>query len=181
MKRRQNWRDVVADTLEPEEVAWRLYNSAKTKAKRRGLSFNLAYTDVLRPVKGGVCQVTGIPFDHRAKPAKGVDLPFRASLDRVDNTVGYLPNNIQIVCCIYNRSKGMWNVEDVETMAKAIMEKTMQKQLELPNVICRCAVCRKELRVPESVQRGVGPKCLKAFNPRLLNGKHTNDPPNRNG
>ncbi|NBT57499.1 hypothetical protein EBT16_01830 [bacterium] len=172
MKRRENWRDIVAEPLEPEEVAWRLYNSAKTKARKRGLTFKLKYNDVLRPVKAGACAVTGIPFDHRAKPARGVDLPFRASLDRIDNTVGYEADNIQIVCCIYNRSKGMWNVEDVVAMAEAIMK---QKQLELPEVICRCKKCRKELTAPDSVKMGLGPKCRKR-----LNGKHTNDPPNRN-
>ncbi|NDD53406.1 hypothetical protein EBZ39_05950 [bacterium] len=178
MKRRENWRDIVAEPLEPEEVAWRLYNSAKTKARKRGLTFNLKYNDVLRPVMAGVCAVTGIPFDHRAKPARGVDLPFRASLDRIDNTIGYQADNIQIVCCIFNRSKGMWNVEDVVAMAEAIM----QKQLELPNIVCRCAVCRRELRSAESVNRGIGPKCLTAVKAgRLFNGRHTNDPPNGNG
>lgn len=170
MSRRQNWRNVVADPLEPEEVAWRLYNSAKTKAKKRGLTFKLKYNDVLRPVLAGACQATGIPFDHRAKPATGVDLPFRASLDRIDNTVGYEPDNIQIVCCIYNRSKAMWNVDDVVTMAEAIM----QKQLELPGTVCRCKRCKRELTKPSSIKEGMGKKCS------IIVGRHTNDPPECN-
>jgi hypothetical protein len=106
--RRRNWREVEAEPICEAEVAWRLFNSAKAKAKSRGLSFTLKYNDVLRQVKRGRCPITGIAFDHRAKPApgRGPDLPFRASLDRVDNTKGYHPDNVMVVVKIYNNAKG---------------------------------------------------------------------------
>ncbi|CAB4136967.1 hypothetical protein UFOVP315_18 [uncultured Caudovirales phage] len=121
MTRRQHWRDIQSPVLEPEEVAWRLFNSAKSKAASRRLNFDLKFNDVLRRVRKGRCELSGIPFDHRAKPLKGVDLPFRASLDRTDNTEGYLPGNIRVVCCIYNRAKMMWAHEDVLHLAKALV------------------------------------------------------------
>lgn len=122
MKIRKDWRDSPTHAIEPEEVAWRLFNSAKLKAKRRGLAFDLRYNDVLRQVKRGVCCRTGIPFDNRAKPMCGPDLPFRASLDRVDNTRGYFPDNVEVVCKIFNQVKWCWNVEDVLYMAEKLME-----------------------------------------------------------
>jgi hypothetical protein len=131
MTRREHWRDVHSPILEPEEVAWRLFNSAKTKAKGRKLEFNLKYNDVLRRVRTGKCAVSGIPFDHRAKPVRGVDLPFRASLDRINNTKGYFPDNIQVVCCIYNRAKLMWGREDVLHLAMALIERDTALQEEM--------------------------------------------------
>lgn len=72
-------------------------------------------------LKKGQCEVTGIPFDMRQKPYRGMDFPFRASLDRTDNAVGYLPHNIQVVCKIYNQCKFIWNEEDVMEMAYALI------------------------------------------------------------
>lgn len=121
---RRNWRQVKSYSLTDEEVAVRLYNSAKNKSAKRGLEFTLEYYDVLERVKGGKCEVTGIPFDQRAKPYRGVDLPFRASLDRVDNTRGYHKDNIMVVCKLFNHAKYMWNTEDVLYMARKLVEGT---------------------------------------------------------
>jgi hypothetical protein len=129
-KVRLNWRSLETVKIEKEEVAWRLFNSAKLKAKRRGLDFNIKFGDVLRLVNKGACPVTGIPFDNREKPLKGPDLPFRASLDRMDNTRGYLVDNIMVVSKIYNHAKFNWNSEDVERMAQGIVSNI--KRSEIP-------------------------------------------------
>jgi hypothetical protein len=121
-KRRHDWRNANCVAIEPEEVAWRLFNSARNKAKSRGLTFDLRYNDVYRQVRKGHCARTGIPFDNRTKPITGPDLPFRASLDRIDNTKGYLPDNIAVVVKIWNHAKWVWNEEDVIRMAKGLLE-----------------------------------------------------------
>lgn len=121
-RRRTDWRQATTHAIDPEEVAWRLFNSAKLKAKRRGLDFDLRYNDVWTQVRVGKCCRTGIPFDHRAKPFYGPDLPFRASLDRVDNTRGYFPDNVEVVCKIFNQVKWCWNAEDVLYMARKLVE-----------------------------------------------------------
>lgn len=118
---RTNWRGVKSHALTPEQVSVKLFDSAKLKAASRKLDFKLDFNDVYQRVKKGTCEVTGIPFDMRQKPYHGMDFPFRASLDRTDNTVGYLPGNIQVVCKIYNQCKFIWNEEDVMEMAYALI------------------------------------------------------------
>ncbi len=109
--------------LSDEEVAWKLYSSAKNGAPTRNKDFELSYGDVLRLVKQGHCAMSGIPFDMNEKPFKGRDIPWRASLDRIDNSVGYLPDNIQVVCKMYNAAKYVWSDAEVLKLAKALAER----------------------------------------------------------
>jgi hypothetical protein len=114
--------------LEPEEVAWRLFNSAKLKAKKRQLDFDIKYNDVYRQVKRGSCPLSGITFDHRAKPLQGPDLPFRASLDRIDNTRGYFEDNILVIVKIANHAKWNWNQEDLMKLAHGLVKMEMRNE-----------------------------------------------------
>lgn len=107
-------------TLSPEEVAWKLYSSAKNGAPSRNKEFSLSYEDVLRLVKQGSCAMSGIPFDMNEKPFRGKDIPWRASLDRINNDIGYIPGNIQVVSKIYNAAKYVWTDSDVLTLARAL-------------------------------------------------------------
>lgn len=114
---RQNWREIKAGPISAEECATKLWSAAKTKAAGRGLSFNLNYQVVLEKVRAGRCEVTGIAFDMRRKPDGGGDFPFRASLDRIENSVGYTDSNVQVVVKMYNNAKQCWNDEDVLAMS----------------------------------------------------------------
>lgn len=126
---RVNWRTVKAQSLTPEQVAVKLYDAAKGKAAGRKLEFGLDFNDVLRRVQAGRCEVTGIEFDMRQKPPGGMDFPFRASLDRIDNTAGYVTGNIQVVVKIFNTCKWCWNDEDVLEMARKLVEKNDDRQM----------------------------------------------------
>lgn len=110
--------------LSPEEVAWKLYSSAKNGAPSRNKEFSLSYEDVLKLVKKGSCAMSGIPFDMNERPFRGREIPWRASLDRIDNNIGYTAENIQVVCKIYNTAKYIWTDEDVMRLAKALSERS---------------------------------------------------------
>lgn len=118
---RQSWREHKGPVLSDEEVAWLLLSSAKRGAQSRNLPLDIEYQDVLKLVRTGKCEISKIPFDKRRKPLHGSDLPFRASLDRIDNTKGYLKDNIQVVCRIFNHCKWTWDTEDVLTLATALV------------------------------------------------------------
>lgn len=93
-------------------IATHLYDAALAKHKQRGLEFNLSFEHVLIGVERGVCAHTGIPFDNR----RGAWLPFKASLDRRDNTLGYFDNNVDIVAKCVNQGKGPWTLQDFDRM-----------------------------------------------------------------
>lgn len=102
--------------LRADQVARLLFENAQRQAEKRGKSFTIQFDDVYDRVRKGVCERTGIPFDTR----RGKRLPFRASIDRVDNDRGYEPDNIQLVVLIYNMAKFEWSDADVIRLANAL-------------------------------------------------------------
>lgn len=103
------------DFLHPAQVASRLFDAAKVKHQKRGLGFTLSFETVLAGVEAGACPLTGIEFDHR----QGQWLPWRASLDRLDNTKGYHDDNVAVVTKIVNNAKGPWALSDFDRMCIA--------------------------------------------------------------
>lgn len=117
---RTHWKTYEYRAIKPQEVAFRLYESARTKAQSRGLTFDLDFESIQRRVVSGRCEATGILFDFFAKDPGVPEIPFRASLDRLDNTEGYTNVNTKVVSKIYNTAKWSWGEDDVLRMAIAL-------------------------------------------------------------
>lgn len=109
--------------------AGHLLNNARQRARRYGLEFALDY-EWLRPkLENGACEVTGIELVIKLNGGKGHRVnSFSPSLERKDNALGYTKENTQLVCWIYNRAKGAFDIADLLTLARA---------LELQNRTCR--------------------------------------------
>jgi len=65
--------------------------------------------DILELLSFGVCQKTGIKLIIDGTKNN----PYSPSVDRIDNSVGYTKENIQIVCAIYNFCKNQFSDDDV--------------------------------------------------------------------
>lgn len=80
--------------------------SAATRAKRKGIPFSLGdadIADIQRRIDVGLCEITGMPFD--LSPGRHFNSP---SIDRIDSTRGYSPDNIRVVCHAMNAAMGDW-------------------------------------------------------------------------
>lgn len=84
-------------------------------ASARGLECSITKEEVGVLLYAGVCQQTGIPFEPSGN--------FAASIDRVDNSQGYVAGNVQAVCWIYNRAKGAGTEADVLRMARGLVDR----------------------------------------------------------
>ncbi len=73
--------------------------AARNRAKRRGLEFTITVDDIQIPEK---CPVLGIPLTF--EPGRGAH-ESSPSIDRIDNTKGYTPDNIVIISWRANRLK----------------------------------------------------------------------------
>lgn len=99
------------------DPAWTILETAKNNARIRGLDCNLT-VEYLRPlVNPRRCNVTGYAVTFGGT-SRG---PFTASIDRIDNSKGYVIGNVQIVCWMYNTMKSSWSHEDCLKVAHALV------------------------------------------------------------
>lgn len=110
----------------PSEVAWRakytadggskanyranlprgLWANAKRRAAERGLEFTITKEDVHIP---DICPVLGIPL----AVGNGTAQSNSASLDRIDNSLGYIPGNVQVISLRANAMKNSATQEEL--------------------------------------------------------------------
>lgn len=76
-----------------------LYKAAKNRCKKTGLEFTIKENDIIVP---STCPILGIPLNEENKGNQSFDSP---SLDRIDSTRGYTPDNISVVSLLANRMK----------------------------------------------------------------------------
>lgn len=83
--------------------------NAKNQCGKRGLTYFLpqGYLPHLWEMQGGKCAVSGAPMQHTPTDSAGRRCnDYAASLDRVDSSKGYTPDNVRLVCWFVNDMKG---------------------------------------------------------------------------
>lgn len=86
-----------------------MFNSAKSRAKKLGREFTVKLEDLKIPE---VCPIMGIPLFYQ----RGGRIPNSPSLDRVDNTKGYTPENTRVISWFANMRKGDLTVEQIDAL-----------------------------------------------------------------
>lgn len=88
-----------------------MYYSAKKRARARNLEFNLEKSDIIIP---DMCPVFDIPL---FKVGGGAAKDNSPSLDRVDNSKGYIKGNIAVISAKANRIKSNATAEEIRKVA----------------------------------------------------------------
>src|SRR3546814_10048203 len=91
---------------------------AKARAKSHGFEFDISLSDILPLPK--VCPVFGMPLRLAAKPQD----PWAYSLDRIDNTKGYVRGNVAVMSYKANRLKNDGTAEEHEIIAAWMRKQT---------------------------------------------------------
>ena len=111
-----------------EGRAKRMYTSCKSGAIKRNREITITEEDILEKLRGGICEITGIPLDF----SSASKLPYSPSIDRVDSSKGYTIDNIKLVCLIYNYCKNEFTKEEVDDFFNKIREKIIPQTLINP-------------------------------------------------
>lgn len=106
-----------------------IFKLAKRRATKLNREFSITLDDVLQifKVQDGKCAYTGWPLDiSRNQTGRKVGHETRikhASLDRLDNTKGYVLGNVQMVCARVNLMKSTLNEHEFIGLCKAVAQK----------------------------------------------------------
>jgi hypothetical protein len=105
------------NTRRDDPARYLLY-SAKTRARKRGFECTLNKAWIQERLERGTCALTGIPFqetwDKRTM--------YSVSLDRIDSTLGYTPENCRLVLWGVNCALSNWGEDGFKIIAEAYLE-----------------------------------------------------------
>lgn len=100
--------------------ALNVVNNARRNAKgRRRLAFEITYADAFDMLVASrwCCAVTGTPLSLEVVGGKR---PYAPSIDRIDNSKGYIARNCRVVCMAANYAMNVWGEEVLHRMLESI-------------------------------------------------------------
>lgn len=99
-------------------LARKLLHQCKASARYRGHECTLTVELLETLLQSMVCSATGLPLSLEWKGPSGSN-PWAPSVDRLNNSLGYAPGNVRIVCWAFNNMRGDFPDEVVETLVRA--------------------------------------------------------------
>lgn len=91
-------------------------------AKKRGKEFTITVADVETLLRAtSTCPYTGQPLDFSVSETKGWRSPWAPSLDRVDNSKGYVLGNLEITSVWWNTAKHHWTPDVMRTAIDGLL------------------------------------------------------------
>lgn len=94
-----------------DNIAYNAVRSARVRCRHSGMEFNLD-REWAENKYTGICELSGIKFD-----VSGSHNPYAPSLDRIDNSKGYLKDNCRFILHGLNMLKGIGTDEDMYIIA----------------------------------------------------------------
>lgn len=91
-----------------------MWKAAEKRAKERGLDFNIEESDIVIPK---ICPILEVPLEFGTKD----NYNYSPSLDRIDNTKGYIKGNIQVISKKANTMKNSATLQELQTFCKNIL------------------------------------------------------------
>jgi len=93
---------------------------ARNRAKQKGLEFSLTKEWVKS--RGNNCELSGLPFRPEYDGVHDRN-PFAPSVDRIDSSKGYTPENSRLIFSCLNMGLGQWGLDEVAPIWAAVLEK----------------------------------------------------------
>lgn len=107
---------------DPVAKAQKMISSSKVRAKKQGIPHSVSYKDLV-PIPS-VCPVLGTPMSLSGAPIND-DM---ASLDRINNNMGYVPGNVAVISRRANAIKRDATIEELELVLAYMKRHAVQQQ-----------------------------------------------------
>lgn len=108
-KRESDKRTRVRRKQTPRGRLVRLVGKARLRARAAGIPFSITADDLQMPA---TCPVLGIPIDLAPNAAWGN----RPSLDRIRNSQGYVPGNVEVISFKANSWKSTMSADELRRL-----------------------------------------------------------------
>lgn len=95
-----------------------LWLAARNRARLKNLECSLTLEQVKQLLAPMVCEATGLELKWEWT-GTGKYNPWAPSLDRLNNSLGYIAGNVRVVCWAYNKARSDWPDEVFDTVAMA--------------------------------------------------------------
>lgn len=106
-----------------------LFSKAKIRAKKQNREFTVTVDDILRILiaQNGQCAVTKQKLTHITRENR---VPTNISIDRIDSSKGYTPDNVQLICDIVNMMKRDLTIKEFKYWCSLISLPAKNKEKE---------------------------------------------------
>lgn len=101
------------------DPAFMLFKRIKNSVKKRNLDFNIELNDIVIPEN---CPILGIPLFI----GDGTRTDNSPSLDRIDNSKGYIKGNVHVISTRANRIKSDASYQELKLIVEYLEKITMQ-------------------------------------------------------
>lgn len=91
-----------------------MYTAAKYRAERKGIEFNIDMEDIIIPDK---CPILECPFVYGTSH----NYDYSPSLDRIDNSKGYVKGNVMVISSKANKMKNSATLHELQMFCKNIL------------------------------------------------------------
>lgn len=105
------------ERVKSQTPEWKMFQRAKRRALKKGLEFNIELSDIVIPDR---CPILGITLNMNS--GRSGAYKNSPSLDRIDNTKGYVKGNIQVLSQEANAMKHSASSEELILFAKWILK-----------------------------------------------------------
>jgi len=103
--------------VKSQSAEMKMYRRAKARSKERGFDFNIEPSDISIP---NTCPVLGIPIFVTVGKSGAYDNS--PSLDRKDNSLGYIKGNVQVISQLANAMKANASPDQLLKFAEWVFE-----------------------------------------------------------
>lgn len=107
---------------EYSDFRWYIKQIIRNSQKRKHTyDIDLQYLKDLWQLQNGICPLTNKKLILRTHSNNDITKsPYQASLDRIDNSIGYVEGNVRFVALIYNYAKNTFSDQEVIDFCKTV-------------------------------------------------------------